>query len=61
MPNRQVRQILRVFSRAWVLILIILLASPAIPAKADTTVCGAITSNTTWTSAGNDYIVNCEW
>jgi hypothetical protein len=36
-----------------------LLAGPVPVARADTSVCGPITVNTTWTLAGNNYIVTC--
>jgi putative cofactor-binding repeat protein len=39
---------------------LILLFSPVSPARADTPVCGPITVDTTWTLAGNDYIVTCD-
>lgn len=60
MSTKHVRQILKVLSRVCMLVLIVHLASPAVPARADTSVCGAIASNTTWTSAGNNYIVTCD-
>jgi hypothetical protein len=41
-------------------ILVVLVAVPATPVRADTTVCGPIGSNTTWTPAGNNHIVTCD-
>lgn len=38
--------------------LLLLLSSPT-PSHADTSVCGVITVNTTWTLVGNNYIVTC--
>lgn len=55
------KKIMRVMSRRVfiaVVLALLLLYSPT-PSRADTTVCGPITSNTTWTPAGNDYIVSC--
>jgi len=39
--------------------LLVCVLVPASPAHADTTVCGQITEDTTWTSEGNNYIVTC--
>ena len=41
-------------------ILATLLAQPATIARADTSVCGPVTSDTTWAPVGNDYIVTCD-
>lgn len=60
--KRIFRMITRSFSMVIKLILImlvILLASPIIHARADSSVCGPIGVDTTWTSAGNNYIVTC--
>jgi parallel beta-helix repeat protein/predicted outer membrane repeat protein len=56
------KKIVRALSRIVFIPLILsllLLYSPT-PSRADTTICGLITSNTTWTPAGNDYIVTCD-
>ena len=43
-----------------ILILALLLwGAGSTPARADTTVCGPISVDTTWTTAGNNYIVTC--
>jgi hypothetical protein len=51
------RAVSRVLSTATISVLLLLASPPS--ARADTTVCGTIQEDTTWTVEGNNYIVTC--
>jgi predicted outer membrane repeat protein len=60
---RQTCERLRAFAALTRILLaafLFVLVGPVSPARADTTVCGPITVDTTWISAGNNYIVTCD-
>ncbi|MCU0486840.1 MAG: hypothetical protein MUC85_12115 [Anaerolineales bacterium] len=60
MFKRLFLKVVSVAIRLVVVLVLALFASPVIPARADSSVCGPITVDTTWTSAGNNYIVTCD-
>lgn len=59
MNTRHPYRLYRLIRSSAALILALALLWPGTIVHADTSVCGPITNNTTWTSAGNNYIVTC--
>ena len=48
-----------ILNTIFIILLVIIFLNPQVSARADTSVCGQITSNTTWSPANNNYIVTC--
>jgi parallel beta-helix repeat protein len=65
MSIQKVRQAVRkpnicaALTRILVAGLLVLLVGPVTPARADTSVCGPIDTDTTWNTAGNNYFITC--